>query len=100
MCMQEAKKLYVYILTDKPYGTLYIGQTNNLARRMYEHQNGLIDGFTKRYGLKKLVYYEIYENPSEGFVRERQMKEWKREWKIDLIHSMNRDWKDLSEDLN
>ena len=91
--------VFVYIIADKAYGTLYIGQTNDLARRMFEHKNGLIDGFSKKYGLKHLVYYETYENPSEGFARERAMKEWKRQWKIDLIHGMNREWKDLSEQM-
>ncbi|MBY0427653.1 MAG: GIY-YIG nuclease family protein [Alphaproteobacteria bacterium] len=94
------KQLFVYIITNKAYGTLYIGQTNDLARRMHEHKHGLIEGFSKKYGLKMLVYYEAYDNPSEGFVRERQMKEWKRQWKIDLIHSINRDWKYLSDTLN
>jgi putative endonuclease len=97
--MTDCKKLYVYILTDKPYGTLYIGQTNNLARRMFEHKNGLLDGFSKKYGLKRLVYYEAYDNPTEGFARERAMKEWKRQWKIDRIHEMNRDWADLSDQI-
>lgn len=93
------KKFYVYIMFDKPYGTLYIGQTNNLARRVYEHKNGLIKGFTERYGLKRLAYYEIYDNPNEGFARERALKKWNRDWKIDLIHSVNRDWDDLSDKL-
>jgi len=92
--------VYVYILTNQPYGTLYIGQTNNLARRMLEHKNGLIDGFSKKYGLKTLVYYEAYENPTEAFTRERQLKEWKRDWKKEMIEKFNRDWRDLSEDLN
>jgi putative endonuclease len=90
----------VYIITDKPYGTLYIGQTNNLARRMFEHKNGLIEGFSKQYNLKSLVYYERYENPTEGFARERALKKWNRDWKINLIHEMNRDWRDLSEEIN
>lgn len=96
----EQKKLFVYILCDKPFGTLYIGQTNDLARRLYEHQNGLIEGFTKRYGLKRLVYYEVYDNPNEGFVRERALKKWNRDWKIQLIHSMNIDWSDLAQNIN
>ncbi len=92
--------VYVYILCNKPYGTLYIGQTNDLARRMFEHKNGLIDGFTKKYEIKQLVYYESYENPTEAFAREQTLKNWKRDWKKQLIESINLEWRDLSEDLN
>lgn len=95
-----SKHLTVYILTNMKHGTLYIGQTNNLPRRMFEHKNGLVEGFTKKYGLKKLVYYENYDNPSEGFARERTLKKWNRNWKIQMIESMNKAWRDLSEDLN
>jgi putative endonuclease len=97
--MSIEKPVYVYVLTNKPYGTLYIGQTNNLSRRMFEHKNGILAGFTKKYGLKTLVYYEAYPNPSEGFIRERRMKEWQREWKIKLIMQDNPQWRDLSDDL-
>jgi putative endonuclease len=90
----------VYIVTNMKNGTLYIGQTNNLPRRMFEHKNELIDGFTKKYGLKKLVYSEIYDNPSDGFTRERTIKKWNRSWKIQMIESMNKEWCDLSDDLN
>ncbi|NDE90585.1 MAG: GIY-YIG nuclease family protein [Alphaproteobacteria bacterium] len=97
--MKPDKPLYVYILASKSYGTLYIGQTNDLARRMYEHKNGLVEGFTKKYNVKMLVYYETYDNPSQGFARERQMKEWKRDWKLRRIIETNPEWKDLSEEL-
>ncbi|NDE89866.1 MAG: GIY-YIG nuclease family protein [Alphaproteobacteria bacterium] len=93
-------RVFVYIITNKANGTLYIGQTNDLARRMMEHKNGLFQGFSKRYGLKKLVYYEIYDNPMEGFARERAMKKWNRSWKIQAIISMNMVWRDLTDDLN
>ena len=92
----QYKKIYVYILCNKPHGVLYIGQTNNLSRRMFEHKNGLIKGFTKRYNLKQLVYCEEYEDPREAFARERALKAWQRSWKIRLIESSNPDWNDLS----
>lgn len=87
---------YVYIMTNKPGGTLYIGITNDLPRRIYEHKEGLIDGFTKKYGLNMLVYYEAYENVLEAIAREKAMKKWNREWKINRITEMNPDWQDLS----
>ena len=93
------KHFFVYILTNKRYGTLYIGMTGNIARRMFEHKNKLIDGFTKKYGLDKLVYYEIYENAQDASTRERQMKAWKRDWKKQLIEKDNRDWRDLTYQL-
>ncbi|MDX1921652.1 MAG: GIY-YIG nuclease family protein [Alphaproteobacteria bacterium] len=93
------KQCFVYILTNKPYGTLYIGMTGNITRRIYEHKNKLIDGFTKKYGLDKLVYYEIYDNFAEASLRERTMKAWKRDWKKQLIEKQNRDWRDLSDEL-
>ena len=91
---------FVYILTDKPYGTLYVGVTNNLARRVFEHKQGAAEGFTKKYNLKTLVYYEVYSGIEEAIAREKKLKRWKRDWKIDRIHSMNRDWKDLYDVLN
>lgn len=92
---------WIYIVTDKPYGTLYIGVTNNLQRRIYEHQNGTYSGFTKKYGLKLLVYYEQYADVHDAIRREKQIKRWRREWKIrDLIHVMNFQWRDLSKDFS
>jgi putative endonuclease len=91
---------FVCILCDKPYGTLYVGVTSNLARRVYEHKIGEIEGFTKKYDLKTLVYYEAHNDIEEAILREKRIKRWRRDWKIDLIHQNNRDWKDLYEELN
>ena len=78
--------------------TLYIGVTNNLQRRVYEHKNKLIEGFTKRYNITKLIYYETTSSIESAIKREKQLKNWKRAWKIELIESVNSDWKDLSEE--
>lgn len=88
---------YVYILTNKRYGTLYTGFTNDLERRMIEHINGTADGFTKKYGLRTLVYYEPHEQILEAQKRERNIKEWKRLWKIEMIENSNPHWHDLYE---
>ena len=93
------KNCYVYILSNKSK-TLYIGVTNDLQRRIYEHKHKLIDGFTKKYNLTSLVYFEIFNNMQDAIHREKQLKNWHREWKINLIESINPDWKDLSEDFN
>ena len=74
--------------------------TGDLPRRMYEHKNELVEGFTKKYGIKYLVYYETYTNAQEASLRERSLKTWKRDWKKQLIEQNNRDWRDLTEDLN
>ncbi len=89
------KNYFVYILASKKNGTLYIGVTNNLIRRVYEHKEGLIEGFTKKYNVKKLVYYEIHNDIRNAIQREKQMKKWYREWKIDLIEKENPNWDDL-----
>lgn len=89
-------KIYVvYILTNKPNGTLYIGVTGDFTRRMTEHRQGLIKGFTEKYGLKKLVYFEKFADVNEAIVREKQLKHFLRQWKIDLIEKQNPEWKDL-----
>ena len=88
---------YLYLLTNKRNGTLYIGVTNNLERRLFEHKKKLIDGFTKRYNLNKLVYFEVYQFVNGAIKREKNMKKWKRQWKIDLIERDNPNWKDLSD---
>ena len=80
--------------------TLYIGVTNDLRRRIYEHKNKLIDGFTKKYDITKLVYYESCSSIDVAIRRERQLKNWHRQWKINLIESINQDWKDLSLDFD
>lgn len=87
---------YIYIVTNKKHGTLYIGITNNLHRRMQEHKNKLFKGFTNKYNLDKLVYYEIHNNINDAITREKQLKYWKRKWKIELIEEKNIGWKDLS----
>ncbi|MES0880675.1 GIY-YIG nuclease family protein [Roseibium sp. SCP14] len=90
---------HVYILASDRNGTLYIGVTSNLSRRIYEHQNGLIAGFTKTYDVGRLVYAEEYERIDEAIAREKQLKNWKRVWKIDLIENSNPEWRDLCETL-
>jgi putative endonuclease len=87
---------FVYIMTNKPRGTLYIGVTNNLERRIHEHKSGDIAGFTSRYQLDKLVWYEEFHNIADAIIREKQMKEWPRRWKINAIVTMNADWTDLA----
>jgi putative endonuclease len=92
-------KYYIYIITNKKNGTLYIGVTSNIARRIYKHKNKLFKGFSSKYSLDKLVYCETYDNIQNAIRREKQLKNWKREWKIELIEKSNKDWKDLSFDL-
>lgn len=86
---------YVYILANKKHGTLYIGVTNNLIKRIYEHQQGLVEGFTKKYNIKHLVYYEIANDINNAIEREKKLKKWNRAWKIELIEKDNPSWKDL-----
>ncbi len=88
---------YVYIITNKPKGILYIGVTNNLARRIYEHKNKMVKGFSKRYNLDYLVYAEEYQTAYDAITREKQLKNWHRDWKIGLIESINPQWKDWYE---
>jgi putative endonuclease len=97
--MKEDKQYYVYILTNKSNNVLYIGVTNNLVRRMFEHKNKLLEGFTKKYNLTKLIYFEITEDAESAIRREKQFKNWHRDWKINLINQYNTEWKDLSEDF-
>jgi putative endonuclease len=91
---------WVYLMTNKRDGTLYLGVTSNLARRIWEHREGVIDGFTKTYDLKRLVWYERYDDIRLAIQRERTMKHWPRNWKLALITEMNPDWVDLYEQLN
>ena len=86
----------VYILADKPYGTLYIGVTSDLASRIEAHRKDCVEGFTKRYGVHTLVYFEVHEEMYEAIQREKRLKKWNRAWKIRLIEEMNPEWKDLS----
>jgi len=96
---KQSKNYYIYILTNFENGTLYTGITNDLIRRVYEHREKLVEGFTKKYDLDKLVYYEIYESPEQAILREKQIKGGSRKKKLDLINNFNRDWKDLYEDI-
>ena len=86
---------YVYIMANRKNGTIYIGVTSDLTKRVWEHREGLIAGFTKRYGCKQLIWYEAFEDLEQARLRELQMKEWKRAWKIRLIEEQNLDWNDL-----
>ncbi len=92
------KDYYVYILASKKNGTLYIGFTDDLERRVGEHKGKSASGFTKKYGVDKLMYFEKHPSSFEAFKRERQLKRWKREWKIELNEKENKSWEDLSKD--
>jgi putative endonuclease len=95
-----SKCYFVYILAGKRNGTLYIGVTNNLIRRVGEHREGLVDGFTKKYGVKTLVHYEVFESVRAAIHRETRLKKWKRKWKMKLIQDRNVEWKDLYDTLS
>jgi len=91
---------YVYILASRPHGTLYIGVTNDLVRRAYEHREGFVDGFTKAHGVKRLVYFECYDQVAPAIQREKTMKHWPRAWKINVIERGNPHWNDLWDGLS
>lgn len=93
------KQPCVYLLASKYNGTLYVGVTSNLSQRVWQHKNDLCRGFTQRYGVHRLVWYEVHETMESAIVREKTIKEWKRRWKIDLIEGMNPEWRDLYEDI-
>ena len=93
------KKPVVYILASKRNGTLYIGVTSDLPKRIYEHKNHLAEGFTKQYDVSILVWYELHENMIEAIMKEKQLKKWKREWKLRLIEESNPHWNDLYDDI-
>ena len=95
----ETRNYFVYILCSKSHGTLYTGVTNDIVRRVYEHKNKIADGFTKRYNVTCLAYYEIHQSIKSAIVREKQIKHWPRSFRINLITSMNPDWKDLYDEL-
>ena len=99
MLTSSMKVYWVYILASRPRGTLYVGVTSDLVRRIYQHREGLADGFTNEHGIKMLVYYEQHATAIAAIQREKNIKHWPREWKIDLILSMNPDWRDLYEDI-
>ena len=91
------KQPVVYILASEPYGTLYIGVTADLAARVEAHRSGSVEGFTREYGVHRLVYFELHEEMYEAIQREKRLKKWNRAWKVRLIEEMNPEWKDLSE---
>jgi putative endonuclease len=91
----KAVPYYVYILASKKNGTLYIGVTNDLVRRVHEHREGVVDSFTKKYGVHRLVFFEVHDYGQAAIQRERTMKHWRREWKVALIEEANPDWCDL-----
>jgi putative endonuclease len=93
------KSFYVYILASKQNGTLYIGVTSDLLKRVWEHKNKLVEGFTAKYGIDKLVYYEHFRDVGHALSREKRLKKYNRKWKLDLIEKSNPHWKDLYEGL-
>ncbi|WMJ10041.1 GIY-YIG nuclease family protein [Nitrosomonas sp. sh817] len=93
------KQPAVYILASKYNGTLYIGVTSNLVQRVWQHKHDLVEGFTEKYGVHMLVYYELHEDMPAAIQREKQLKKWNRQWKINLIEKTNPAWKDLWEEL-
>jgi putative endonuclease len=93
------KTFCVYILTNKKYGTFYVGVTSDLIQRISQHKSKEIEGFSKKYDLDKLVYYEVHGNAESAIKREKRLKRWERKWKIELIQKLNPDWKDLYETL-
>jgi putative endonuclease len=93
------RQYYVYILTSKRNGTLYVGVTNNLYKRVYAHKSDLVGGFTREYRVHNLVYYEVYRDIRDALDREKRMKKWKRQWEIQLIEKTNPQWRDLYSDV-
>lgn len=95
--MPDARAMfYVYVLASSPYGTLYIGMTSDLLRRMWEQKHKVVPGFSRKYRVDRLVWFEVHQSREAALRREKQIKEWKREWKINLIEQDNRHWNDLS----
>jgi putative endonuclease len=90
---------YVYMLASQRNGTIYTGITSDLVRRIGEHKEGLVKGFTKQHNVKMLVWYEVHSDVNEAILREKRLKCWNREWKLELIEKDNPDWKDLYEDI-
>ena len=93
------KNYYLYMITNKPDETLYLGVTSNIKKRIYEHKTKAVEGFSKKYNLDKLVWYEVHGDVEEAIKREKQMKDWKREWKVKRILEMNPNWDDLYSDI-
>jgi putative endonuclease len=97
--LMSRKQPTVYILASKRNGTLYIGVTSDIHKRVWEHKNDVVEGFTKKYGVHRLVYYELHEDMVSAIRREKQMKKWNRGWKLSLIEKHNMDWRDLWEEI-
>ena len=93
------RQYYVYILASDRNGTLYIGVTNNIFARTFQHENETVEGFTKRYHVHRLVYYETFDNPSDAIAWEKRLKKWNRRWKMRLIEEANPEWRDLLKDM-
>jgi putative endonuclease len=93
----RAMTAYVYILASKPRGTLYVGVTSNLAQRVYQHKTGAVEGFTKKYAVHRLVYFEVFDDIENAIKREKHIKKWNRPWKVGLIEEKNLYWEDLYE---
>jgi putative endonuclease len=90
---------YVYLLATRKQGTLYLGVTRDLIRRTYQHKEKLLPGFTSRYDIRRLVWFEVYDDPTNAITREKEIKKWRRSWKVALIEKENPDWKDLYPDI-
>src|SRR5438128_1410199 len=93
------EQFHVYILTNKINGTLYVGMTNNLAKRTWEHKTGIAESFSKKHELKMLVYFEIFSDPENAIKREKKIKKWPRQWKLNVINELNPEWNDLYETI-
>jgi putative endonuclease len=91
---------FVHILASRRNGTIYVGMTDHLVRRVWEHRSDVVAGFTRKYSIKTLVWYELHESREQALVRERQLKKWNRKWKLELIEAKNPTWRDLWEDIN
>ena len=94
------RPFYVYLLASRRHGTLYIGITNDLLRRVHEHKSKAVSGFTAAHDVDRLVYFEVYDDPETAISREKQLKKWRRDWKVRLIEETNPDWHDLSATLS
>ena len=90
---------YVYILASDQYGALYVGVTSDLIKRIWQHRGGFADGFTKQHAIKRLVWYEVHTEILQAITREKQIKTWRRDWKVNLIQGMNPDWRDLYDEI-
>jgi putative endonuclease len=99
VAMDQDRYYFVYIMASKRYGTLYVGVTNDVIRRSWEHKQKLVEGFTKKHGVNRLVYYQPFSDVHEAIAYEKRLKRWHRTWKIDLIQKHNPEWRDLYDDL-